>query len=145
MKFFSPRSQPGDMKVFWRMLSRPKGRFWVIALLLAASTLHAQTAPVFTDSFTGTRLNLSRWDLFPQNGATISTGSPKEDRTMFRVPEHRFFLLGRPIQVIAGGSGSGGVQAFMQFASAESVQHAFQIVSGCGPADFRLRSPQSTQ
>ena len=60
---------------------------------------------------------------------------------MFRVPEHRFFLLGRPIQVIVGGSGSGGVRAFMQFASAESVQHAFQIVSGCGQADFCFALP----
>src|ERR1700756_4119470 len=75
MKFFSPLSQPGDMRLLWRMLFRPKRKFGVIALLLVASTLHAQTAPVFTDSFAGTRLNLSRWDLFPQNGATISTGS----------------------------------------------------------------------
>ncbi|HET8924770.1 MAG TPA: glycosyl hydrolase 53 family protein [Candidatus Acidoferrum sp.] len=44
-------------------------------LLVPASILYAQTGPVFTDSFTGNRLNLSRWDLFPQNGATISTGA----------------------------------------------------------------------
>jgi len=33
----------------------------------------------------------------------------------------------------------------MQLASAENVQHAFQIVGGYRQADFRLRSPQSTQ
>src|SRR5260370_42100424 len=43
------------------------------------------------------------------------------------------------------GAGSGGLQGYIQLASAENVQHAFQIVGGYGQADFRLRSPQSTQ
>src|ERR1700704_357238 len=64
---------------------------------------------------------------------------------MFRFAEHRFFVWGGKFTSSSVGAGSDGLQGYMQLASAENVQHALQIVGGYGKADFRLRSPQSTQ
>ncbi len=64
---------------------------------------------------------------------------------MFRVPEHRFLFCGGKFTSSSVGARSDGLQGYMQLASAENVQHAFQIVGGYGQVDFRLRPPQSTQ
>lgn len=56
----------------WR---RPKELRPVATLLLAVSTLSAQMGPVLNDSFPSNRLDLGKWDLFTQGGATASTGS----------------------------------------------------------------------
>ena len=75
----------------------------------------------------------------------LETRAIKETRAMFRVPEHRFLFCGGKFTSSSVGARSDGLQGYMQLASAENVQHAFQIVGGYGQADFRLRSPQSTQ
>ena len=86
---------------------------------------------------------------FQYNGLLTSdcyeTRAIKETRAMFRVPEHRFLFCGGKFTSSSVGARSDGLQGYMQLASAENVQHAFQIVGGYGQADFRLRSPQSTQ
>ena len=56
-----------------------------------------------------------------------------------------FLFWGGKFTSSSVGARSGGLQGYMQLASAENVQHAFQIVGGYGQADFRLRSTQSTQ
>src|SRR5215469_5372337 len=64
---------------------------------------------------------------------------------MFRVPEHRFLFSGSEFKSSAVEAGLDGLHRYMQLASAENVQHAFQIVGSYGQADFRLRSSESTQ
>ena len=44
-------------------------------LIIATADVRAQISPVFVDSFNSSRLDLSRWDLFLDGGATASTGT----------------------------------------------------------------------
>ena len=64
---------------------------------------------------------------------------------MFRVPEHRFLFCGSEFKSSSVEAELGGLHGYMHLASAENVQHAFQIVGSYGQADFRLRSSESTQ
>src|SRR6266849_147488 len=87
--------------------------------------------------------------------ANTQKPTPKADcyetravKRLERCSEYRsiaFLIWGGKFTSLSVGAGSGGLQGYMQLASAENVQHAFQIVGGYGQADFRLRSPQSTQ
>src|SRR5260370_21152548 len=83
-----------------------------------------------------------------QCGPTTDCYETRAVKRLERCSEYRsiaFLIWGGKFTSSSMGAGSGGLQGYIQLASAENVQHAFRIVGCYAQNEFRLASPQSTQ